>query len=285
LTATIIDGKAIARDMREQLRARVQALVDAGLEPPHLRIVLASPDADQRLYAGGLKKTGDALGIEAVIDDISEGVTDDLLAAKIREVNLDKRVDGAIVTMPLPSGVSADTVYSLLEPSKDIDGVTVANAGRLYLGQSAHPPSTASAIMDLIHSVTGKIRGMDAVIVGRSAIVGKPSWLLLMQEGATVTECHTGTADLASHTRQADILVAAAGRPNLITSDMVKPGAIVIDAGINEVEGGITGDIDFEAVREVAAAITPVPGGVGPVTNIVLLREVVLNAESRAQAT
>ena len=271
--------------MREQLKVRVQALRERGAKPPHLRIVLASPDADQKLYAGRLKKTADALGIEARIDDISENLTGDRLSEKIQELNHDRRIDGVIVTMPLPSDVPADMVYSLLEPSKDVDGVTVANAGRLYLGQRAHPPSTASAIIDLIHSVRGNIRGLDAVVVGRSAVVGKPSWLLLMQEGATVTECHTGTAQLSHHTAQADILVAAAGRPNLITRDMVKPGAIVIDAGINEVDGGITGDVDFEGVMEVASAITPVPGGVGPVTNVVLLREVVLNAESRAPSS
>jgi methylenetetrahydrofolate dehydrogenase (NADP+)/methenyltetrahydrofolate cyclohydrolase len=284
VTATIIDGKVIARDMREHLKSRVQALGEHGVTPPHLRIIVSSDDADQTLYAGRLRKTGEALGIEVEVENISETLTDERLAGEIQEVNRDPRVDGVIVTMPLPRELSADTVYSLLDPAKDVDGVTVANAGRLYLGQAAHPPSTASAIMDLIHSVAANVRGMNAVVVGRSAIVGKPTWLLLMREGATVTECHTGTTDLGHHTRQADILVSAAGRPKLITADMIKPGAIVIDAGINETDGGITGDVDFPGVSDTASAITPVPGGVGPVTNVVLLREVVLNAESRARA-
>lgn len=281
MTATIIDGRAIARDVREQLRLRVQALAEAGREAPHLRIVLASDDADQEMYANRLQKTGSALGIEVEIDKVAEGLTDELLAQRIQSLNRDERVHGVIVTMPLPAHLSAETVYSLLDPAKDVDGVTLLNAGRLYLGQPAHPPSTAAAIMDLVHSVSSTIRGMNAVVLGRSAIVGKPAWLLLMREGATVTQCHTGTTDLGYHTRQADILVAAAGRAHIVTADMVKPGAIVIDAGINEAEDGVTGDVDFAAVREVASAITPVPGGVGPVTNVVLLREVVANAESR----
>ncbi len=197
MTAIIIDGKVIARDMREHLKSRVQALGERGVTPPHLRIIVSSDDADQTLYAGRLRKTGEALGIEVEVENISETLTDERLAGEIQEVNRDPRVDGVIVTMPLPRQISADTVYSMLDPAKDVDGVTVANAGRLYLEQPAHPPSTASAIMDLIHSVAANIRGMNAVVVGRSAIVGKPTWLLLMREGATVTECHTGTADLA----------------------------------------------------------------------------------------
>jgi methylenetetrahydrofolate dehydrogenase (NADP+) / methenyltetrahydrofolate cyclohydrolase len=283
LTATILDGRPLAATLRQGLRPRVQAFASRGMPGPSLRIVLIGEDEAGALYAERLRKSGSNLGISVVVDHYRDSLTPAELAGAIEDLNVEPAIDGVIVAMPLPEQLPSDIISASLDPTKDVDGITVSNAGCLYLGRPAHVPSTAAAILELLKANDVEIRGRDAVVVGRSPVVGKPAALLLLREHATVTVCHTRTKDLKSHTLRADILVAAAGRRHCIRGNMMKPGAVVIDAGINATEGGIVGDVDFDEAVEVAGAVTPVPGGVGPLTNVLLLRSVVENAERRLE--
>jgi methylenetetrahydrofolate dehydrogenase (NADP+)/methenyltetrahydrofolate cyclohydrolase len=281
MTASRIDGKAIAASLREDLKARVARLAASERGPPSLRILIVGDDEATHIYAGRLEKAGIALGVTVSIDAHGAETTDIELRRLIETVNADDSIDGVIVGMPLPKHLSSEIVSTCLAPEKDVDGITVVNAGRLYLGGEGHVPSTAASIMEIIKRSGVEIRGKRAVVLGRSPVVGKPVALLLLREHATVTICHTRTINLPSVTREADILVAAAGSAGCITGAMIKPGALVIDAGINAVESGIVGDVDFDSAVAVAGAITPVPGGVGPLTNVLLLDSVVRNAEQR----
>lgn len=283
MTATVIDGRAVARELAESVKAQVKSLGDDSGVLPTLRVVLLGDDQTARLYADRLQRAGVDLGLSVTVDHHQATVTDSELGKIVADLNSQPALDGVVVAMPLPAHLSANVISSGLNPRKDVDGFTVANAGRLYLGHPAHVPSTAMAIMHLLKAYQCALDGRNAVVVGRSPVVGRPVALLLLREHAAVTLTHTHTLDLAFHTRDADILVVAAGRPGLITGDMIKAGAIVIDAGINIVNGGVVGDVDFEQGREVASLITPVPGGVGPLTNIMVLRQVVENAERRAR--
>ena len=285
MTVRIIDGRAIAKSLRSELGERAVELESTLGRKPSLRFVVAGSEEATILYANRLVKTGQALGVDASIDEYPESLTDSELAQRIDSLNEDATIDGVIVGMPLPAGMSREVVSQRLDPRKDLDGITIVNAGRLYLTGSGHAPSTAAAIMEILAQCDISISGQRAVVLGRSPVVGKPVATLLLHAHATVTICHTRTTNLADITREADILVAAAGSPHCITGDMIKPGATVVDAGINAVEGGIVGDVDFDSAVEVAGAITPVPGGVGPLTNIMLLKALVKAAQPEAHGS
>jgi methylenetetrahydrofolate dehydrogenase (NADP+)/methenyltetrahydrofolate cyclohydrolase len=281
MTARILDGRALAERLKDELRARVQRLHETRGIVPGLCAVFVDQNPPSRVYAQRLARLSQDLGIHFHIRHFAADVCAKRIEEELMALNADDAIDGILVEMPLPPHLPPTLPSHILEPRKDVDGITTANAGRLYLNLPGHAPSCAVAMMEMLKLSGVDPAGKHAVVVGRSNVVGKPVTMLLLNQEATVTNTHRGTVDLAHHTRQADILMVAAGEPKLIRADMVKPGATVIDAGINVVPGGIVGDVDFEGVREVASAITPVPGGVGPVTNMVLLRGVVESAEQR----
>ena len=222
------------------------------------------------------------MGIDARFVEIEGEATESSVVEQIRALNEDPGVDGVIVQMPLPPTIRMRAVVDAIDPAKDIDGIHPLNAGLLRLGYDGFLPATAHAAVEILRRSGIEIEGKDAVVVGRSTVVGLPTAFLLVREDATVTVCHSRTVDLAAHTRVADIVVVAAGHPGLVTGDMLKPGAVVVDVGINVVDGKLVGDVDFESARKVASAITPVPGGVGPLTNALLLSHLVRAAEARA---
>ncbi|MEM8559469.1 MAG: bifunctional methylenetetrahydrofolate dehydrogenase/methenyltetrahydrofolate cyclohydrolase FolD [Bacteroidota bacterium] len=280
-SARLIDGRAIAAAVRADLRADVDAWIAAGHRAPALAVVLVGDNPASASYVRGKTKAAAEAGIVSDTlrrpPDFSEA---DLLTL-IADLNSDDLVDGILVQLPLPDHIDAAKVIQAIAPAKDVDGFHPENVGRVVLGAGGFAPCTPAGIVEMLRRAEIPTRGANAVVIGRSHIVGTPMANLLIQRGldATVTVCHSRTADLAAHTRQADILVAAVGRPHMVTANMVKPGAAVIDVGINRVEDAsrergyrLVGDVDFEAVRGVAGAITPVPGGVGPMTIAMLLR-------------
>jgi methylenetetrahydrofolate dehydrogenase (NADP+)/methenyltetrahydrofolate cyclohydrolase len=225
------------------------------------------------------------VGIDARFVELEGEATETAVVETIRDLNADARVDGVIVQMPLPPTIRLRPVIDAIDPAKDIDGIHPLNAGLLRLGYDGFLPATAHASVEILRRSGIEIAGRDAVVIGRSAVVGMPAAFLLVKEDATVTVCHTRTRDLATKTKGADIVVVAAGRPGLVTGDMLKPGAVVVDVGINIVDGRIVGDVEFESAARVASAITPVPGGVGPLTNALLLTHLIRAAERRMSAT
>jgi len=280
VTARVLDGKAIAAEVVEGVKERVAALRRCGVHPCLTFVVIGdSPPA--QLYAARLERLAARAGIQFVRHLIPEDTTVEQLEQEIATVSADPATDGVLVQMPLPAALLGARVSALIDPIKDVDGVTIENAGRLYLGLPGQTPSTAAAIMQTLESSGIDVLGKHAVVVGRSKIVGHPVAELLLRRHATVTMTHTRTRDLGFFTRQAEILIAAAGKPALLTAAMVTPGVVIIDAGTNVTESGLVGDVDFAGCQEVASAITPVPGGIGPVTNAVLIRHVVESAEQR----
>lgn len=291
MPAQLIDGNALAAEVRAEVRAEVEAWVRAGRRPPALRVVLVGDDPASASYVRG--KTADAAeaGMDGETLRFAANLPEADLLALIERLNADEGVDGILVQLPLPAHIDEGRVIHALDPAKDVDGFTPENVGRLVIGEEALAPCTPAGIVEMLQRSGIETRGAHAVIVGRSNIVGKPMANLLLRRGldATVTVCHSRTRDLPALTRQADILVAAIGRAGFITAEMVRPGAAVVDVGINRVEDAsrprgyrLVGDVDFEAVREVAGWITPVPGGVGPMTRAMLLRNT-LAAARRAR--
>ncbi|MFN3610467.1 bifunctional methylenetetrahydrofolate dehydrogenase/methenyltetrahydrofolate cyclohydrolase FolD [Tepidimonas sp.] len=272
MTAQLIDGVALARHWRQRVAERAAALAARG-HRPGLAVILVGDDPASQVYVRNKVKACGEAGIHSVLETYPASLTEDELLARIAALNADPAIHGILVQLPLPAHLNAQRVIEAIAPDKDVDGFHVANAGALLVGQPAFRPCTPYGCMKMLeHIGRTDLRGQHAVVVGRSNIVGKPMALLLLQAGATVTICHSGTADLAHHTRQADILVAAVGKPRMIGADMVKPGAVVLDVGINRLpDSKLCGDVDFDAVREVAGWITPVPGGVGPMTIAMLL--------------
>jgi methylenetetrahydrofolate dehydrogenase (NADP+)/methenyltetrahydrofolate cyclohydrolase len=253
--------------------------------PPGLAVVICGRSAPSMVYLERILKACASVGIEGAIVDVEgddAAAMEDGLTRALLRLNADPAVNGIIVQMPLPSGVRLRTVVDTIDPLKDIDGIHPLNAGLLRLGFEGFVPATAHAALEMIHRSGCDVRGADAVVIGRSAVVGMPLAFMLTKEDATVTVCHSKTRDLADKTRRADIVVVAAGQPGLVTGAMLKPGAVVIDVGINVVEGHIVGDVDFESAKAVAGAITPVPGGVGPLTNALLLSHLVRAAQRQA---
>lgn len=282
MTAQLIDGAAIATDVREQVRLRAEALRARGLVPS-LAVVLVGDDPASQIYVRNKIKASAQAGIESSHIALPADVSREQLLATIRQLNGDERVHGILVQLPLPPHLDSREVLELIDPVKDVDGFHPSNAGALLIGAPRFVPCTPLGVMTLIAATGVALRGARAVVVGASNIVGKPQALLLLQAGATITICNSKTRDLAAVTREADVLVVAVGRARMITGDMVKPGAVVIDVGMNRLaDGKLCGDVDFASARQRAGWITPVPGGVGPMTIATLLSNTLDAAERRA---
>jgi methylenetetrahydrofolate dehydrogenase (NADP+)/methenyltetrahydrofolate cyclohydrolase len=276
MTAVRIDGKALALKVRAQVAEDVKAFG----EPVCLATILVGDDPASHVYVGNTHKASHEAGIDSRDHRFPEATPQSDILELIAELNLDDSVDGILVQLPLPAHMDEPTVLRAVDPAKDVDGFHVLNAGRLYLGEPYLVPATPSGVMVMLAEHGVELKGKEAVVIGRSEIVGKPMAMLLLAEHATVTICHSRTVDLAAHTRRADVLVAGVGRPGLVTADMVKPGATVIDVGVNRTETGLVGDVD-PGVFEVAGLMTPVPGGVGPMTIAMLLRNTLTAAQQR----
>lgn len=279
MTATMLDGKATAAAVKADLARRVEALRARGITPG-LGTVLVGDDPGSHAYVGGKHQDCAEVGIESIRVDLPAETSQQELEDEIRRLNADPSVTGYIVQLPLPKHLDANRVLELMDPAKDADGLHPMNLGRLVLGEPAPLPCTPRGIVELLRRYEVEIDGAEVVVVGRGVTVGRPLGLLLTRrsENATVTLCHTGTRDLAAHLRNADIVVAAAGVPRLITGDLVKPGAAVLDVGITRTEEGLVGDVAAD-VREVAGFVAPMPGGVGPMTRAMLITNVVEAAE------
>jgi len=280
MTATILDGVATAARVKAELKVRVDALLARGVRPG-LATVLVGDDPGSHAYVGGKHRDCAEVGIASIRVDMPADSTQQQVEDAVRALNADPAVTGYIVQLPLPAGLDSNRVLELMDPAKDADGLHPVNLGRLVLGVPAPLPCTPHGIVVLLEAYGVPIRGAEVVVVGRGVTVGRPLGLLLTRktENATVTLCHTGTRDLAAHTLRADIIVAAAGVPRLITADMVRPGAAVLDVGITRTDEGLVGDVDL-GVREVAGFVAPMPGGAGPMTRAMLLANVVDAAES-----
>ncbi len=276
MTATIIDGRAIGMAIRAELRDDVRAYTQQCALPPGLVIVRVGGDAASGIYSKAILRIADDIGVKARLEQLPALTSPDELRSLLLHLNTDKQVNGIIVQMPLPAHLSQKMVADTLAMEKDIDGICPRSAGNLFLGLPSFLPSTAAAVMEILERTQTPLAGKRLVILGRSNVVGKPLAMMLLQKNATVTVCHSRTPNLATFTREADVLIAAVGRATMVHADMVHSGAIVIDVGINALpEGGITGDVDVPSVREVASAVTPTPGGVGPLTNVLLLKQCV----------
>ncbi len=276
MTAMLIDGRAMGQAIRAELRDDVQKYTELRSVPPGLAIVLVGGDAASGVYSKAILRIADEIGVQARLEQLPALTSPDELRSLLLHLNSDTQVNGVIVQMPLPAHLSQKMVADTLAMEKDIDGICPRSAGNLFLGLPSFLPSTAAAVMEILERTQTPLAGKRVVILGRSNVVGKPLAMMLLQKNATVTVCHSRTPDLAIFTRQADILIAAVGRAKMVTADMVRPGAVVIDVGINaRPEGGIIGDVDVSSVREVASTITPTPGGVGPLTNVLLLKQCV----------
>lgn len=281
MSAQILDGKALAAEIRSEVKTQVAALAEKGVSTA-LAVILVGDDSASQVYVRNKIKACADTGIRSLEFRMPAETTQQQLLAKIAELNADENVDGILVQLPLPKQINADAVISAIDPAKDVDGFHVANAGALVTGKQGFVPCTPFGVMRLIEKSGVDPRGKSAVIVGRSNIVGKPMALLLLAADATVTVAHSRTPDLCAVTRNADILVAAVGRAKLIKADMVKPGAVVIDVGMNRDENGkLCGDVDFSEVKAIAGSITPVPGGVGPMTIAMLMQNTALAAQMR----
>jgi methylenetetrahydrofolate dehydrogenase (NADP+)/methenyltetrahydrofolate cyclohydrolase len=282
MPAQLIDGNALSRQMRAQVAERAAALSARGHQPG-LAVVLVGDDPASQVYVRNKVKACHDAGLHSVFEKFDATLTEAELLARIDALNADPAIHGILVQMPLPRHINPHKVIEAISTSKDVDGYSVLSAGELMTGLAGFRPCTPYGCMKLIESTGIDLRGKHAVVIGRSNTVGKPMALLLLQANATVTICHSATADIGHHTRQADVVVAAVGRRNVLTADMVKPGAVVIDVGINRNEAGkLCGDVEFAGVSERASDITPVPGGVGPMTITMLLVNTIEAAERAA---
>lgn len=282
MTAQLIDGNALSRQLRSEVAQRAAALTARGHQPG-LAVILVGEDPASAVYVRNKVKACEDSGVRSIFEKYDADLSEAALLARIEALNADPTIHGILVQMPLPKHIDPHKVIEAIATSKDVDGYSVLSAGELMAGLEGFRPCTPYGSMKLIESTGQTIKGKHAVVIGRSNTVGKPMALLLLQANATVTVTHSGTPDLGYHTRQADIVVAAVGRANTLTADMVKPGAIVIDVGINrKADGKLCGDVDFDGVKEVAGWITPVPGGVGPMTITMLLVNTIEAAERTA---
>lgn len=268
--ALILDGKQVAAAAKDELKARVEKLAARG-EKCGLAIVLVGEDPASRYYTNALVKLAGTLGVAAVVRELAAGIGQAELLSVIDEFNRDESISGILPMMPLPPHLDADSVAERVRPDKDVDAINPLNVGLVAAGKSRWAPCTPRAVMAMLDYYKIELTGRRAVIIGRSNVVGKPLAHLLLGRDATVTVCHSKTRNLAEVVRQGDIVIAAVGRPGLVGPEMVAPGAVVVDVGINEVDGKIIGDVDFTAVEPVASAITPVPGGVGVVSNVMVI--------------
>jgi methylenetetrahydrofolate dehydrogenase (NADP+)/methenyltetrahydrofolate cyclohydrolase len=281
MSATVIDGNAVAARIRERVRGEVESLPD----PPGLATILVGDDPASEVYVRMKRQDAAEVGIRSFHHGLGEDTLQDDLAELIGTLNADASVHGILLQLPLPDHLDQDPLISQIDPAKDVDGLTPTNAGLLAQGRhEAMVPCTPAGVMELLAEAGAELEGARAVVLGRSILVGKPLAQLLLAANSTVTQCHSYTRDLAQVCREADVLVAAVGFPRLVTADMVRDGATVIDVGTNRTDSGLVGDVDFDSVSEVAAAITPVPGGVGPMTRAMLLANTVRAAELQRAA-
>ena len=277
--ATIIDGNALSAQLRADVMRRAQALKARGITPG-LAVVLVGENPASQVYVRNKVKACADAGLHSILERYEADMTEAALLARIDALNKDPSIHGILVQLPVPKHIDANKVIEAIAPEKDVDGFHIASAGALMVGQSGFLPCTPYGCMKMLESINYDLRGKHAVVIGRSNIVGKPMAMLLLQKNATVTICHSGTKDLKAMTLQADVIVAAVGKTNVLKADMVKPGAVVIDVGMNRNDQGkLCGDVDYEGVRAVAGAITPVPGGVGPMTITMLLVNTLESAE------
>ena len=287
MTARIIDGKAVADRLNADTAAKAAAYARAHGRPPGLAVVLIGEDPASQVYVRNKGKSTIAAGMLSIEHKLPANTSHEELLRLVRALNQDARIDGILVQLPLPKHLDADLIIDTIDPDKDVDGFHVVNAGRLAVGFDGFVPCTALGSMMLIDEAGVKVDGAEAVVIGRSNLVGKPVSQLLLRRNATVTMAHSRTRDLAAVCRRADILIAAVGRPRLVQPDWIKPGAVVIDVGINRIEEGgksrLVGDVAYDGAAQVAGAITPVPGGVGPMTIACLLNNTLTSAERRAK--
>jgi methylenetetrahydrofolate dehydrogenase (NADP+)/methenyltetrahydrofolate cyclohydrolase len=281
-TATIIDGKAVAAELRAEVAEQAAAFTAAHGRAPVLATILVGDDPASHIYVANKHKACAEVGIESEDRRLGADTSAQELIAVLEELNGRPEVDGILLQLPLPDQLDDNTMTELIDPGKDVDGLTAVNAGRVVQGRDALVPCTPSGVMRLLAHAGADLNGAEAVVVGRSNLVGRPVASLLLAGNATVTTCHSRTRDLGEVTRRADVIVACVGSPKLVTADMIKPGAIVIDVGTTRGPDGLVGDIDFEVALSVAGAITPVPGGVGPMTIACLLENTVKAANARA---
>ena len=282
MSAQVIDGKAVAATVRERVAEGVAEFkASRGGDIPGLATVLVGDDPASHIYVGNKRKQTEEVGMRSFHHELGAATPTDELLDLIAALNDDATVDGILVQLPLPEQIDQDAAIAAIDPAKDVDGLTAASAGLLAQGRPGLVPCTPQGVVELLRHAGAELQGAEAVILGRSILVGRPLASLLLGENATVTVCHSRTRDLASVCARADILVAAVGSPGLVTGEMVKPGATVIDVGTNRTENGLVGDVDFEAVAEIAGAITPVPGGVGPMTIAMLLANTLRAASER----
>jgi methylenetetrahydrofolate dehydrogenase (NADP+) / methenyltetrahydrofolate cyclohydrolase len=282
MAARVLDGKAVAARVRERVADEVADLEGRLGRPPGLATVLTGDDPASQVYVRNKREASAEVGIRSIHHELPADVGEDSLLGVVDELNADPGVDGVLVQLPLPDGIDQDAVVDRIAPAKDVDGLTAASAGLLAQGRPGLVPCTPAGVMELLAEAGVGVEGAEAVIVGRSILVGRPLAALLLNASATVTVCHSRTRDLAATCRRADVLVAAVGSPRLVGGDWIKPGATVIDVGVNRTDEGLVGDVDFEAAGEVAGAITPVPGGVGPMTIAMLLANTARAARARA---
>ncbi len=280
LMAILMDGKALAAEQMAMLKTRVDALKAAG-RSVGLAVILVGDDPASQVYVRNKGKACGELGILSETLRLPAETTQEALEAEIERLNRDGRIDGILVQLPLPRHLDEARALKKIIPEKDVDGFHIENAGKLFTGQDGVVACTPKGILHMLKASGVPLSGREAVVIGRSNIVGKPVAMLLLNENCTVTICHSRTADLAAHTRRADILVAAVGKPRFVTADMVKPGAAVVDVGINRVDGKVVGDVDFENVEKVAGYISPVPGGVGKMTICMLMENTIEAAERK----
>jgi methylenetetrahydrofolate dehydrogenase (NADP+) / methenyltetrahydrofolate cyclohydrolase len=290
VSATIIDGKAVAARIREQVAAEVDELRERTGTVPGLATVLVGDDPASHIYVGGKQRASAEVGMVPVDRRMTADASPADIAGELESLNADDEISGILLQLPLPGGLDGSALTALIDPGKDVDGLTPVNAGLLALGRPGLVPATPLGVMELLADTGVDLAGVEVVVVGRSNLFGKPMAALALQAHATVTVCHSRTRDLPAVCARADVLIAAAGRPRMITREFVKPGAVVIDVGQSRIapeqagnKSGIVGDVDFEQVREVASAITPVPGGVGPMTIALLLRNTLQAARTHAR--
>lgn len=280
--AMIIDGKAISGQIREEIKEKVSAFVSKYGKTPSLTVIIVGEDPASQVYVRNKARACAEVGIRSEVIRLPEDTDESSLVSLIEKLNGESGVNGILVQLPLPRGIDEKKVILTIDPKKDVDAFCYENVGRILTGDYDLLPCTPAGVMELLERSGITVSGKDCVVVGRSNIVGKPMAALLMHKNGTVTVCHSKTADLASHTRRADIIVAAVGKPGFITADMIKEGAVLIDVGINRTaDGKLKGDIDFDGCFEKAAAITPVPGGVGPMTVTMLLQNTLKAAEKQ----
>jgi methylenetetrahydrofolate dehydrogenase (NADP+)/methenyltetrahydrofolate cyclohydrolase len=282
MSATVIDGKAIAQQVRTEVREQVDAWVAGGGRRPGLATVLVGNDPASAVYVANKQKACTEVGIEGFAHDLPADVAEDQVVALLAELNADPRVSGILLQLPTPAHINGSHLTTLIDAVKDVDGLTPVSAGLLAKGLPGLRPCTPSGVIELLRRHDVALEGAEAVIVGRSDLVGKPVAALLLLENATVTICHSRTRDLPEVCRRADVLIAAVGRPGMVKGDWIKPGAAVIDVGINRTDAGLVGDVEYASAADIAGLITPVPGGVGPMTIAMLLGNTLKAAQAQA---